>query len=61
MVKLSEADRKRKPIKNKDRLNFKELRRRLNRDRFDLVKKYNGREVIDENGKSFILTFTITN
>lgn len=61
MVKLSEADRKRKSIKNKDRLNFKELRKKLNRDRLELIKKYNGREVIDENGESSVLIFTITN
>ena len=61
MVRLSEADRKRKPIKNKDRLNFKELRKKLNRDRFELIKKYNGREVIDENCESSVLIFTVTN
>lgn len=60
MVKLSLSNRKRQPINKKDALKFKNLRAELNKKRLDLMVKYDGKIIYNDDEPS-ILKFTITN
>lgn len=60
MVKLSLSNRKRQPISKKDADRFKNLRAKLNAKRLDLMVKYDGKIIYNDNASS-VLKFTITN
>ena len=61
MVRLSLAKRNHKPINQKQSSNFKNLRAKLNTERFELVRMYDGMTVYDENNEPYKFVLTLTN
>lgn len=58
-VEMAVAKRKGKKISEKQQEKFKKARKNLSDYRMKLMKEYTGKSIIDEDGNSFVLRFSI--
>ena len=61
MVKLSANRKQHKPVNHNKSGKFKDLRAKLSTERFELVRKYDGKMVCDERNNVSKFTLTLTN